>query len=282
MKVSAINAAEVVNGTETVTDNGIKTTAGKDAYQAIDLKSLKIYSDDTTADGTDDLEKATFTINGKKFAVVDKDYLTDDVKAELKAAGVTHFLDVESNDWGDLTADQLVDAAHKISMATGLTAENGTWSETNNVGSFVANDADDVGHIALSAGSSKTGSALRHLVSLGQHGLGGLNQDVVLHVAHHFLGHVGVADGGLGVLDVLGHHGQVVAGVLQTVLDSAQVAADTGDVVDGCWANPPQAETPSYTHSKGAGLAPGPCFLLSGQWGKPAGRWFSRSSWRSI
>ena len=158
MKVSAINAAEVVNGTETVTDNGIKTTAGKDAYQAIDLKSLKIYSDDTTADGTDDLEKATFTINGKKFAVVDKDYLTDDVKAELKAAGVTHFLDVESNDWGDVLDTQLVDAAHKISMATGLTAENGTWSEANNVGSFAANDAATDGHIALSAGSSKTGS----------------------------------------------------------------------------------------------------------------------------
>ena len=67
--------------------------------------------------------------------------------------------------------------------------------------------------------------ALRHLVGLGQHGLSGLNQDVVLGVGHHLLGHVRVADGGLGVGDVLLHHGEVVLGVLQTVLDGAQVAA---------------------------------------------------------
>ena len=76
-------------------------------------------------------------------------------------------------------------------------------------------------------------NALRNLVGLGQHGLGGLHQDVVLGVAHHFLGDVGVADGGLGVLDVLGHHGQVVGGVLQTVLGGAQVAADAGHIVNG-------------------------------------------------
>ena len=43
--------------------------------------------------------------------------------------------------------------------------------------------------------------ALGNLVRLSQHGLGGLDQDVVLGVGHHFLGHVHVADGGLGVLD---------------------------------------------------------------------------------
>ena len=46
---------------------------------------------------------------------------------------------------------------------------------------------------------------------------GRLHQNVVLDVLHHFIGHVSVADGGLSVLDVLRHHGQVVAGVLQTV-----------------------------------------------------------------
>ena len=49
---------------------------------------------------------------------------------------------------------------------------------------------------------------------------------VVLGVRHHFLRHVGVADGGLGVLDVLRHDAQVVGGVLQTVLGGAQGAAD--------------------------------------------------------
>ncbi len=56
--------------------------------------------------------------------------------------------------------------------------------------------------------------ALGHLVCLGQHGLGRLDEDVVLGVSHHLVGHVGVADGGLGVLDVLFHDGQVVDGVV--------------------------------------------------------------------
>ena len=73
---------------------------------------------------------------------------------------------------------------------------------------------------------------LRYLVRLGQHGLGGLDQDVVLGVSHHLVGHVCVADGGFGILDVLFHDGQVVDGVVQTVLGGAQGAADVGDLVD--------------------------------------------------
>ena len=75
--------------------------------------------------------------------------------------------------------------------------------------------------------------ALGHLIGLGQHGLGGLDQDVVLGVGHHLVGHVGVADGGLGVLDVLLHNAQVVDGVVQTVLGGAQSTADIRDIVDG-------------------------------------------------
>ena len=75
--------------------------------------------------------------------------------------------------------------------------------------------------------------ALGHLIGLGQHGLGGLDQDVVLGVGHHLVGHVGVADGGLSVLDVLLHDAQVVDGVVQTVLGGAQGAADIRDIVDG-------------------------------------------------
>ena len=75
--------------------------------------------------------------------------------------------------------------------------------------------------------------ALGHLIGLSQHGLGGLDQDVVLGVGHHLVGHVGVADGGLGVLDVLLHDGQVVDGVVQAVLGGAQGTADIRDIVDG-------------------------------------------------
>ena len=55
----------------------------------------------------------------------------------------------------------------------------------------------------------------------------------MLHVAHDFLGHVRVADGALGVLDVLHGDAEVVARVFEAVLVRAQIAADGGDVVDG-------------------------------------------------
>ena len=75
--------------------------------------------------------------------------------------------------------------------------------------------------------------ALGQLVRLRQHRLRGLVENVVLGVGHHFLGDVGVADGGLGVLDVLAHDAEVVDGVLEAVLAGAQRTADVGDHVDG-------------------------------------------------
>ena len=60
--------------------------------------------------------------------------------------------------------------------------------------------------------------ALGHLIRLGQHGLGRLDQDVVLGVGHHLVGHIGVADGGLSILDVFLHDGEVVDGMVQTCL----------------------------------------------------------------
>lgn len=74
---------------------------------------------------------------------------------------------------------------------------------------------------------------MRNSIGLCQHRLGGLDQDIVLGVGHHFLGNVGVTDGGLSVLDVLGHDAQVVSGMVETVLDSTQSAAGGGHAVDG-------------------------------------------------
>ena len=167
MQVKAINQDQVLAGAATVINNGIVGNPGKDAYQTIDITSLKIYegSDATPAnDGTNKLDRATFTVNGKKFAVVDRSKLTDDMKAELKAAGIDHFLDVTSNAWTAATADDLNDAAHKIGMETGLTAELGTTTEGAN-NTFAA-DATKTGNdndrangvhvsIALKAGTSK-------------------------------------------------------------------------------------------------------------------------------
>ena len=109
MQVKAIN----IDNAGTPTDNSIVAAKGTDAYQTIDITSLKIYegSDATPAnDGTNKLDRATFTVNGKKFAVVDRTKLTDDMKAELKAAGIDHFLDVTSNQWTGATAVDLADA----------------------------------------------------------------------------------------------------------------------------------------------------------------------------
>ncbi len=152
MQVKAINLADVTAaGVATPVDNSIKATAGKDAYQAIDLKSLKIYGDGTGTDGTDKLKEATFSINGKKFALVDRRKLTDDMKAELKAAGIDHFLDITEDDWGAATPADIADLEHKIGMETGLTTVSGTVA----AGAMTAGDAATDLHIGLTAGTSK-------------------------------------------------------------------------------------------------------------------------------
>ena len=168
MQVKAVNfVTTTAAGVSTTQANGIQGGPGKDSYQTIDITSLKIYegSDATPAnDGTNKLDRATFTVNGKKFAVVDRSKLTDEMKAELKAAGVDHFLDVTDNSWANATANDLNDAAHKIGMETGLTAELGTTTEGAN-NTFTANAATTGGDndrangvhvsIALKAGTSK-------------------------------------------------------------------------------------------------------------------------------
>ena len=75
--------------------------------------------------------------------------------------------------------------------------------------------------------------ALRELIGLRQHRLSALVEDAVLGVGHHLFGDVGVADGGLGVLDVLAPDAEVVDRVVEAVLQSAEAAARVGDQVDG-------------------------------------------------
>ena len=79
----------------------------------------------------------------------------------------------------------------------------------------------------------KLQDSLRLLIRLSQHRLSGLGKDVLLGVVHHFLGHVCVADAAVGGLHVLGRGVEVVDGVLEAVLESAEVAAVRGNLVDG-------------------------------------------------
>ena len=59
------------------------------------------------------------------------------------------------------------------------------------------------------------------LVGLGEHGLGGLGEDVGLRVFRHLFRHVGVADGGFGGLDVLGGRREVAARVREAAHEGA-------------------------------------------------------------
>ena len=59
------------------------------------------------------------------------------------------------------------------------------------------------------------------LVCLRQHGLSGLEKNVVLRVFRHFLCHVRIADRGLGCRHILGCRHQVGGGVVQPALYSA-------------------------------------------------------------
>ncbi len=163
MQVKAVNFSTTVaaTGTTTQANNAVLSNPGADAYKTLDLTSLKVYTGkdgDTADDGTNKLDRATFTINGKKFAIVDRDELDDEMKAELKAAGIDHFLDVNGHDWAAVDNDSYKDAAHKIAMETGLQAELGITTEGAE-NTFVADDtksgADAGISIALKDGSGK-------------------------------------------------------------------------------------------------------------------------------
>ena len=78
----------------------------------------------------------------------------------------------------------------------------------------------------------KLEDTLRNLVSLCKHSLSRLNQNVVLRVSHHFLCHVCISDAAFRSSDVLCLYTKVVDCVLQSVLNSTQVAADVRYIVD--------------------------------------------------
>ena len=71
------------------------------------------------------------------------------------------------------------------------------------------------------------------LVRLGEHGLRSLQQDVILRVLGHFLGHVGIADGGLGMLNVLAGSREIRCSVLKPALDGADGGLLVECLVDG-------------------------------------------------
>ncbi len=74
---------------------------------------------------------------------------------------------------------------------------------------------------------------LRHHVGLGQHSRAGLHQDLAASEVRHLLGHIHVADAGLGGLQVFSRNLQVGDAVLQAVLQSTELGTVTGDIIDG-------------------------------------------------
>ena len=66
---------------------------------------------------------------------------------------------------------------------------------------------------------------MRESVGLGQHGGGGLSEDLVADEGGHFGGHVHIGDAGLGGEEVLRLYADIGDGVLQPVLHGTEVGA---------------------------------------------------------
>ena len=105
-------------------------TKPADATKAYDLSKAKVWNNDdkssTNAQAEKDLNKAIFEVNGEKFVFVNK-ALTDSDKAQLKEAGVEHWVVLGTADGAALAAD-VTKMAEKISTETGLKVETGTYT----------------------------------------------------------------------------------------------------------------------------------------------------------
>ena len=127
-------------------------TEGEDAYQVLDVSQGQTY-DGTSTTGDNSLKNATFEINGKKFAFVDKE--DDKTLAALKEAGITHYVKVGTA--GTIADTDAAAMAAKIQMATGVKAEAGTT--TAGTGGAANTWATTAGtSIKLSAGTGAKGS----------------------------------------------------------------------------------------------------------------------------
>jgi len=121
MQVTGVELSDKVksSGTVTTVDTAMKvTTPAVDAFESIDLSKAK------TFDGSTNLDKAVFEINGEKFVFIDKGAVNSDSLAMLKEAGVEHY--VEATNVGSVVAGDVTKMAEKISMETGLEVEQGT------------------------------------------------------------------------------------------------------------------------------------------------------------
>ncbi len=165
MQVSAINILDTAAaGTVAAQANGVNKTVGVDAFQVADFSGLKIYTGATknvANDGTNKIEEATFTIDGKKFAFVSKAAMATEadkaqIKAEMKAAGIEHYLEVEDDLWTGATADNFTTAAEKIAFETGLKVEAGKA----NAGAWTAGAVDDFPHFRFTAGEGEEGGLM--------------------------------------------------------------------------------------------------------------------------
>ena len=147
--------------TTTPVTNGAKVkTAAADAFETVDLTKGKIWKSKDAAKGSDDLSKCAFEINGEKFVFVEKGAIDADSLAELKAAGIEHYVEVAADSTiGNADAKAM---GEKISMETGLKVETGSVTTTNGVNTWTAAAGTTIALKSRStAGSTKGGLTLQ-------------------------------------------------------------------------------------------------------------------------
>ena len=150
--------AKATGATTTITNGAKVATAAVDAFESIDLSKAKIWQAPTK--GSDDLDKCVFEINGEKFVFVEKGKIDADSLAELKAAGVEHYVEVATSD--TIAAADVKTMGEKISMETGLKVETGTVTTTAGVNTWAAGASTVIGLKSNSiAGTTKGGLTLQ-------------------------------------------------------------------------------------------------------------------------
>lgn len=124
---SVTSSKTVAAGTTTTHATKVDVTAKPiDATKAYSLTGSKVWGSTDATNGTKDLKDSIFEINGKKFAFVQQGALSDDQLAELREAGVDHWVNVAA-DTGVAAAD-VTSMVEKIKKETGLDVEQGTNS----------------------------------------------------------------------------------------------------------------------------------------------------------
>ncbi len=199
MQVTGIanSHTKAADGQVTMYDNAMKvTTPAADPFQTVDLSKATVF------DGSKDLDKAVFEINGEKFVFVANGKVDADSLAKLKEAGVEHY--VECGTGSTIDAAEVKNMAEKISMETGLKVEQGSTGATGDLTTWTKDTTPTNTEIALKSNSTSSTSKGGLTLQIGDTA-DKFNQMVVS------VGDMHVKALGIGSVDISSQEGAAVA-----------------------------------------------------------------------